>query len=101
MSINLHIERLVLEGVELGPGQERPLRAALEGELARLLGAGGLAPELRGGGAVPRAGAGALGPGAAGEGPAALGRRIARAVYAGIGANDDTQERAHQRPANP
>lgn len=42
MNINLHIERLVLEEVDL-PRHQRPLlQAAVEGELARLLAEGGL-----------------------------------------------------------
>lgn len=86
-SISLHIERLVLEGVALGPGQERLVRAAAEAELARLLGAGGLAAGLRAGGALAGLPAGALRVEAAG-GPAELGRQIARSVYGGIGGGE-------------
>lgn len=88
MSISLHIERLVLEGLALGPGQGRLVGAVVEAELARLVGAGGLAAELRGGVALPSLGAGALVPGHD-EGPEAMGQRIARAIYAGIGASGE------------
>lgn len=39
MKINLHIERVVLEGVSIKPHQQRPLKAAMESELTRLLSA--------------------------------------------------------------
>ncbi len=53
MSIALHIERLVLDGLPADGGQAAALQAALEAELARLLAdrglpgvAGGAVPEL-------------------------------------------------------
>jgi hypothetical protein len=82
VNINLQIERLVLEGVALPPGGERALRAALEAELTRLLTAGGVAPGLRSGGAVPSIAV----PSISVDGdPARLGRSVAQAVYAGMG----------------
>ena len=42
MSIHLHIERLVLEGLDARPGQGPAIRAAVERELARLLATQGL-----------------------------------------------------------
>ena len=58
-SIAIQIDRLVLDGWELGPGQERRLRAALADELERLLATGGLHEALLAGGksrcASPRA----------------------------------------------
>ena len=33
MNVNLHIERLVLDGIPLGPGQRPQLRAAVEAEV--------------------------------------------------------------------
>jgi hypothetical protein len=88
-TIALHIERLVLDGFALGPGQERLVRAALEAELGRLLAAGGLAAGLAGGGAVPALRVAPLR--AAGGDAAGLGRQVARAVYGGLG-GDATKE---------
>jgi len=84
MNIALHIDQLVLDGLELGPGQARLLRAAVEAELSRLLTAGGLAPELAAGAAMPALQAGSIE--AAGSEPRALGGQIAQAVYSGLGA---------------
>jgi hypothetical protein len=51
MNIEVHIERLILEGLNLEP-RERRLRAAVEAELARLLSTEGLRAELLAGGAM-------------------------------------------------
>jgi hypothetical protein len=84
MDVSLHIDRLILDGIDLPHAQRPLLQAAVEGELARLLLAGGLAPGWEGGGAVPRISGGTMQ--LAGDGdPAGLGQSIARAVYGGIG----------------
>ncbi|BBL72821.1 hypothetical protein [Methylogaea oryzae] len=84
MNVNLHIERLILEGLDLPPGQKRLLHAAVEAELARLLSEGGLSSPLTGGGAMPSL-AGPSMQFQAGSSPSALGRQIAGALYRGIG----------------
>lgn len=84
MNLSVHIERLVLEGVALGPGQQHPLQAAIQAELTRLITTGGLAAELAAGLALPRVSAPALTLPADGDG-AALGCKIAASVYGGIG----------------
>lgn len=84
MNINLHIERLVLEGVNIEPQQRPLLRQALQTELTRLLATGGLSRDFAGGLAVPRIST----PGislATDIHPVQLGRQIARSVYGGIG----------------
>jgi hypothetical protein len=85
MSINLHIERLVLDGLPIARHQAPLVQTAVEAELARLLVADGLAPALRsGGGATPSVDV----PGiqfTSDSSPAELGQKIARAVYGGIG----------------
>jgi hypothetical protein len=84
MNINLHIERLVLDGIPLGPGQSPLLQAAVEAELTRLLTDGGLSDALRLGGTfynVRTAGIQMANDG----GPTRLGEQIAGAVYRGIG----------------
>ncbi len=83
MNINLHIERLVLEGIDLDPAQRPILQAAVEAELSRLLAEGGVG-SLAAGGAVPSVKAEGFQMGGDGN-PSALGRQIAGAVYGGIG----------------
>jgi len=84
MRINVQIERLILDGIQLAPHERPLLQAAVEGELGRLMMAGGLNPELAAGVAVPAVtGAGMQLPGDAG--PVGLGVQIARAAYGGIG----------------
>lgn len=84
MDIDVHIERLVLDGISILPGQRAHLQASVEGELARLLAADGLSAGLMAGGAMPWLRAGGIQL-RSGEGPAHLGTRIAQAVYEGIG----------------
>jgi hypothetical protein len=52
MKINLHIERLVLDGLPVGSHQGALIQSAIEAELARLLAGNGLEPELVSGGAL-------------------------------------------------
>jgi hypothetical protein len=79
MNINLHIEHLILDGIDLGPRARRQLRAAVEQELIRLLGVS--APQIRGG-AVPSISTPAI---ELRHNPAELGKQIAGSVYGGIG----------------
>ena len=84
MKINLHIERLVLDGLSIDRTQGGKVRAAVEQELTRLLAAGGLSQQLGGGAPVPRLRGGNLKV-AKGVEAGALGAKIARAVHEGIG----------------
>ena len=88
MHIELHIERLVLEGLAASPRERVLVQAAVETELARLLAEHGLSRELAGGIALPSLGAESieLSPG---DDPWRLGEQIARAVYGGIGAGNE------------
>ena len=83
MNINLHIERLILDGVELNAGQRRLLHRSVEAELGRLLTQGGVAKELAGGAAVSQVSASGIR--LAANDPARMGRQIAQSVYGGIG----------------
>ena len=83
MKINLHIERVVLDGLPADHG--RDLRAALCHGLATQLKEGGLAPELRAGGALPTLTGGEVRFERQAK-PGRLGEQIAGAVYRGIGA---------------
>jgi hypothetical protein len=84
MNINLHIERLVLDGLDIGPGQADRVKAATEAELSRLLSEGGLASSFQVTSAVPNVRADPIQVSSDTK-PASLGRRISRAVYGGIG----------------
>lgn len=83
MNIELHIERLVLEGIDTPPGRGEQLREDVSAELTRLLRDGGLADAVVRRGAVARLSAPAAGLSAGG--PDHLGRQLAGAIYAGIG----------------
>lgn len=84
MNVNLHIERLVLDGISIPPGQRPHLQAAVEGELTRLLTEGGAPSSWPSGGAVPYVAAESIQLGHDSN-PKALGSQIAQAVYGGGG----------------
>ena len=84
MNINLHIERLVLDGVNIAPGQRHLLQTSVTTELTRLLADGGLSPSLAQGTALPRMSTSGIQL-AGGNDPTRLGRQIAQSVYGGIG----------------
>ena len=84
MNVNVHIERLVLDGIDLPRYDRAALKASVSAELARLLADGGLSSSLRAGGAVPSLPAGGIQLAAQSE-PTHLGQQIARAVYGGLG----------------
>jgi hypothetical protein len=84
MNIVVRIERLILDGVPIGPGQGALVQAVVESELSRLLSEGGLASNLQSGGALANVRANAIQL-AAGDHPTQLGQQIARSVYGGIG----------------
>lgn len=80
MNINLHIERLILDGVNIPPGQRHLLQVSLQSELTRLFTESGVAPHLASGGASPHVSANDIDL-ASGSDPIHLGRQIARSVY--------------------
>ena len=84
MNINLHIERLVLDGLQLDHAQGKGVQAAVEAELTRLLTEQGLAAGLQGGGIVPVVPSAPV-QFAQGSTPAGIGKQIAQSVYSGIG----------------
>ncbi|HEY4249111.1 MAG TPA: hypothetical protein VGM64_19965 [Lacunisphaera sp.] len=88
MNVDLHIERLVLNGLPLTHRQGIVLQNALERELSRLLEQRGIEPTTMG--AVPQLPLAAIQLSASGQ-PAQWGRQIAHTLYAGI---------ANPRPAN-
>ncbi len=84
MNINLHIERLVLDGINIASGQSRLMQAGLTTELTRMLRDRGLSPGLAKGinlssvstDGIEFAGSTTL---------KQLGRKIAQTVYGEIG----------------
>jgi hypothetical protein len=84
MNINIHIERLILDGLPISHSQHPLLQAAVEVELARLLAADGLAPNLQMNSAFPYIPGGSIQLASDGN-PKTLGQQIAQVVYGGIG----------------
>ncbi len=84
MNINLHIERLILDGLSIGHGQGSFVKEALESKLGRLLATSGLNPDFQTGGAVSSVKVDGIET-ANVSNPTALGHQIAQAVYGGIG----------------
>jgi hypothetical protein len=82
MNIDLHIERLVLDGLPVTRSKGPLLQTAVETELARLLTIEGLPPNLAVGGAFPLIKAGNIQ--LANSNPNQLGQQIARAVHGSI-----------------
>lgn len=85
MNINLHIERLILEGVNVAPDQRHLLQASVTNELTRLLNNAGLAPNLILVEGVALSRIPASGIQLPGNNPIKLGQQIAQSVYGGIG----------------
>jgi hypothetical protein len=87
MNTNVHIERLILDGLPLTSGHGAVVQAAIETQLARLLGAnpGGIFPDLRNGQTMPSVQAGSL-PLADKSSPAQIGHQIAGVLATTLGA---------------
>lgn len=83
MKINLHIDRLVLDGISVESHQQAMFKANLETELGRLLAQNGIAPDLQSGGAFNAIRTDSIDVGEKNE-PSHLGRQIARSVYRGF-----------------
>lgn len=82
MTINVVIERLLLDGVPDGLNRGPLIQKAVEVELARLLVAGNLGKSLKSGTWSSTAASGIRL--ADGAGPAEFGRQLARAIYGGL-----------------
>ena len=84
MNINLHIERLVLDGFPLSSAQGMNVRREIERELSRLLAESSLPAQWHDGGAVREVPTQHFTP-AAGERADGIGRDIAHSIYLGVG----------------
>lgn len=84
MKINLHIERVVLDGIFLTFSERQLLQTAIEADLSRRLANGGLSEGLQLGGAFSRVRTANIQ--LANDGRFAnLGEQLSGAVYGGIG----------------
>ena len=83
MNINLHIDRLILEGVDIAPHQRHLLHSSITAELTRMFSNGSLAPGFAAGFSVANISGG--GVQLAGNNPTQLGQQIAQSVYRDIG----------------
>ena len=79
----VHIERLVLRGIDVPRHQRGTLQAAVEAELARLMNTDGFASGTAQGSWVPWVRAASIQLTETRD-PAQLGRQIGRAIYGGI-----------------
>jgi hypothetical protein len=84
MKTNVHIERLILEGLPVSIHEGPRVQAAVAAELARLIGIHGISDDLRRGAAVPTVRARGMRM-AERATSRQLGTEIARVVYEGIG----------------
>ena len=84
MRIEVHIERLVLEGLPVSGRDRDRVHAAMAAELSRLIRGQGIARALRTGGAAPSVRADDVRVEHQAS-PRRLGTQIARAVYSGLG----------------
>ncbi|MHB8595735.1 MAG: hypothetical protein ACYDER_02865 [Ktedonobacteraceae bacterium] len=83
-NIRVHIERLILDGLSVPHSQRSRLQTAIEEELAHLLANGTLAVDLQTHGLLSSLNGGTIEL-TGNEEPRLLGKRIAQAVYRGIG----------------
>lgn len=83
MSIRVHVESLVLEGLPLSPVERARLERALVAELTRSLVEGDCANALGRHGAVPDLRAADVRVGA-GDGGASIGTQLARSMYGSL-----------------
>ena len=81
MDIHVNIDRLVLEGIMVSPGERPLLQAAVESELVRLLTEGGLSWQT--GIALPQVPAAPIQLKSENN-PTGLSEQIAQAVYGGM-----------------
>jgi hypothetical protein len=79
-AINLHIERIILDGIDLAPSDYHVLQTALQAELTRLLSNGSITDDLIGAGTVPHINAGTLTV-TENSTPAEIGTLLAQTVY--------------------
>jgi hypothetical protein len=83
MNINLHIERLVLEGVNIAAGEGHLLQNVVVTELTRILTDGGLSSSIAQGSGLPHISASGIQL-KDGNNLTQIGQQIAQSVYGGL-----------------
>jgi len=83
MNINLHIDRLIIDGIDIGPQQKKELLHALESSLKQQLLAQGAGTAIRSHAHRNSVNGGAINVGT-GADPVRLGRMIGKAICKGI-----------------
>ena len=83
-NIQLHIDRLILDGLPIDRAQAPAVQAAVEAELSRLLTEHGVSAEFQTGGALPHLRANAIQI-SSNHNATQLGQQIAQSVYGGMG----------------
>ena len=82
MNINLHIEQLILDGINIPVGQHHLLQSTVATELTRMLTCGGLSSNLTHGTALSQMSTSGIQ--LAGNNPTQIGRQIAHSLYGRI-----------------
>ena len=95
MNINLHIERLILDGLPLEQRDGAQVWDAIAAELTQALTSGGVANNLAHGGALAWLALNAVQVDA--PRPKTIGEQIARSIYGGIGAPAKRSEQSEKR----
>ena len=83
MTVHLHIERLVMEGLSLGSLDHHQVKAVVESELGSLLLSHGLGEAVQNGGEISFLSGNTIHMQSQ-QSPTTLGRHIARSVYGGL-----------------
>jgi hypothetical protein len=84
MRIEVHIDRLVLDGLPIAPSDGARIRTAVQRELGRMLVLDGVSDRMRARGATDRLSAPRIRLSAT-HTPERIGREIAHSVYVGLG----------------
>lgn len=84
MNINLHIERLVLDGVSVEPHQRTELKATMESELGRLLLTNGISSSVQSNNNTRAVRGDSISIGSNND-ASHIGQQVAGAVYGGMG----------------
>ena len=79
MTININIERIILEGIDIPPSQRPRLQTAIAAELSRLLQEKGIPTQLEKGGAIASLPASV--EVTKGKNPEQMGKEIALSIY--------------------
>ncbi len=83
MNIHLHIEKIVMDGLSLGPLDHHQVKAAVEAELGALLVSQGLGEKLQNSGEISYMSGNRIEQQAS-QSPRTFGQHIAQSIYGGF-----------------